>query len=138
MHQRPKVEMKCDHLFVIARAHIPGTLDTRQVAMFPGGNLVITFQETNVDCLETVRKRIEAAKGQIRERGADSLLDALIDIIVDGYFRHSKNTANGSMLWTIAFQGKRNGPASVSFTMCDSNFFRFGVPFGQCGKRSTH
>ena len=36
--------------------------------------------------LEPVKKRIEAAKGQIRECGADYLLYALIDVIVDGYF----------------------------------------------------
>lgn len=86
VHQRPKVEMYGDHLFVIARAHIPGTLDSEQIAMFLGCNFVITFQEDNVECLEPVLRRIEQGHGRIRQHGADYLLYALIDIIVDGYF----------------------------------------------------
>lgn len=86
MHQRSKFEMYGDHIFVIARAHMPGTIDSEQIALFLGRNFVITLQEDNVDCLEPVKKRIETAKGQIRARGADYLLYALIDVIVDGYF----------------------------------------------------
>ncbi len=86
VHQRPKVEMYGDHLFVIARSHIPGTLDSEQVAMFLGRDFVVTFQEDNVDCLQPVRRRIESAQGRIRERKADYLLYALIDVVVDGYF----------------------------------------------------
>lgn len=77
VHQQPKVEMHRDHLSVIARTHIPGTLDSEQVALFLGRNYVITFQEDNVDWLQPVRRRIEKTQGRIRERAADYLVDTL-------------------------------------------------------------
>jgi len=86
VHQRPKVDVYKDHLFVVARAHIPGTVETEQVSFFVGRNFVVTFQESDADCLESVRKRIEAAQGRICECGADYLFYALLDVVIDGFF----------------------------------------------------
>ncbi len=86
VHQRPKVEMYGDHLFVIGRAHIPGTLDSEQIALFLGCNFVINFQENNVEGFEPVLRRIEQGLLCSPDQMPDYLLYALIDVIVDGYF----------------------------------------------------
>lgn len=87
VHQRPKVELYGDHLFLIARAHSRDrSMKTEQVAMFLGRNFVVTFQEREVDCLDPVRQRILSGKGKVREFDADYLLYSLLDAVIDGYF----------------------------------------------------
>ncbi|WP_145078216.1 magnesium/cobalt transporter CorA [Aureliella helgolandensis] len=97
VHQRPKVEMYGDYLFVIARSHseVDGrteadsdvdALDMRQVAMFLGRNFVITFRERGVECFDEVHRRIRTNRGRIRESGADYLLYTLLDAVIDEFF----------------------------------------------------
>ena len=87
VHQRAKVEMYGDYLFLIARAYpVAKSLDTQQMGMFLGRNFVITFQEGGASCLDSVRRRIVADQGRIRKCGADYLLYSLLDAVVDGYF----------------------------------------------------
>ncbi|HET8885866.1 MAG TPA: magnesium/cobalt transporter CorA, partial [Salinimicrobium sp.] len=45
-----------------------------------------TFQEAGGDVFDDVRNRLSNAKGKIRTRGADYLVFALLDAIVDNYF----------------------------------------------------
>lgn len=85
-HQRPKVDFYGDHLFVVARIHLPGSMESEQVAFFLGRDFVITFQEREFDCLGVVRNRVEAGQGRIRNLGADYLLYALLDAVIDSYF----------------------------------------------------
>lgn len=59
---------------------------SEQVSFVLGDSWVISFQEQNDDVFEPVRERIRNSKGTIRKRGADYLLYALVDIIVDHYF----------------------------------------------------
>jgi magnesium transporter len=47
---------------------------------------VFSFQEFEGDVFDQVRERIQAGKGNIRKQGADYLVYALIDAIVDSYF----------------------------------------------------
>jgi len=57
-----------------------------QIALYFKKGLVLTFQEDHTDIFATVRQRIHAGKGKIRQRGADYLGYALTDSIVDNYF----------------------------------------------------
>lgn len=93
VHQRPKVEMYGDYLFVIARAHAgleaksaTDSLETQQIALFLGRNFVVSFREQGVHCFDSVRKRIQTKRGRIRELGADYLLYTLLDSVIDEYF----------------------------------------------------
>jgi magnesium transporter len=87
VHQRPKVEVFGDHLFVIARmVSLPDRLEHEQVAIFLGKNYVVTFQERPGDCLEPVRQRLRDHRGRIRTTGSDYLAYALLDAIIDHYF----------------------------------------------------
>lgn len=92
-HQRPKVEMYGDSLFFVARTMTApdritngDPFDSHQVAFFLGRDFVVTFRERETECIGSVRKRLKAAKGCIRDSAADYLLYALIDVTVDSYF----------------------------------------------------
>ena len=48
-------------------------------------NMLITFQERSGDVFDPIRERIRKGKSRIRVRGADYLLAAIIDVIIDNY-----------------------------------------------------
>ncbi len=83
---RPKAEAYGDKLFV--QLKLPphergGAMDQMSIVACKG--LVISIDEAPGDCFEPVRGRLEK-KGPIRNQGADYLLYALIDSVVDGFF----------------------------------------------------
>lgn len=90
IHQRPKFEEYENGIFVIIKAlafdKTKLEITTEQVALYFRNGLVVSFQETESDLFEFVRKRIQSGKGRIRQRGADYLVYALVDVIVDNYF----------------------------------------------------
>jgi magnesium transporter len=88
--QRPKMQNFEDYIFVVLKMlHYndkEGKVIVEQVSLILGQNYVISFQEVEGDVFETIRDRLRNAKGRIRKKGADYLLYALIDAIVDNYF----------------------------------------------------
>lgn len=60
-------------------------LSVEQVSLVLKQGLVISFQEEPDDVFDSVRERIRAGKTRIRTRGADYLLYALLDAVVDSY-----------------------------------------------------
>ena len=56
------------------------------ISLFFGKGFVLSFQEHEDDVFKVLRDRIEGSKGRIRQRGADYLTYAIIDVIVDKYF----------------------------------------------------
>jgi magnesium transporter len=88
-HQRPKIEEFENYLFATVRAvrlHNGSQIDNEQISFVLRDGLLITFQERSGDGFDPVRKRIRDGKGVIRRKGADYLLYALLDAIVDNYF----------------------------------------------------
>ncbi len=89
--QRPKIEEYQDHLFVVVKMltldEETGGLNTEQVSLVLGHNYVISLQERPGDILDPVRDRIRNGTGRVRKKGADYLLYALLDVIVDHYFK---------------------------------------------------
>ena len=85
---RPKSEDHGDHLLLALRVarFEAAELDLEGVSLVLGPSWVITFQERPGDVWDPVRDRIRTARGRIRGRGADYLLHALLDAVVDGYF----------------------------------------------------
>lgn len=87
---RPKVEEYQDTLFVVAKMLSldpeTGDIRTEQISFVLGKGLVISFQQLPGDILEPIRDRIRHLTGRIRKKGADYLLYALLDVIVDNYF----------------------------------------------------
>ncbi|MBI9034309.1 MAG: magnesium/cobalt transporter CorA [Bacteroidales bacterium] len=87
---RPKFEDYGNYLFFTQRILKldSQTLDieSNQVSFIMGLNYVISFQEKSVGIYDPLRKRIRDSMGKIRSKGADYLLYALIDIVVDNYY----------------------------------------------------
>ena len=88
--QRPKFEDLDSYLFVVLMMlrfdEESQTVLSEQVSLVLGSNVVISFQENIGDVFEQIRNRIRNAKGRIRKMGADYLMYALLDAIVDNYF----------------------------------------------------
>jgi magnesium transporter len=86
--QRPKMDDYEDYLLVTLKMlyYNNKRIVTEQVSFVLIDNYIFSFQEFEGDVFDQVRERIGAAKGNIRKQGADYLLYALIDAIVDSYF----------------------------------------------------
>ncbi len=86
--QRPKLENYDRQLFVIMSMPLwrNEELTTEQVSLFFGKNYVISFYKGDHDPFEPVRKRLRTSGARMRGRGADYLLYALLDIIIDQGF----------------------------------------------------
>lgn len=90
VHQRPKFEEYENGIFITIRAlnfdkNINKVL-TEQVTLYFRTGFIATFQETSSDLFDAVRQRIHSGRGKIRQRGADYLAYAIIDVIVDNYY----------------------------------------------------
>jgi len=89
-HQRPKAEDHGHALFVVAVMLYhdvqSGELVEEQVSFVLGDGFLLTFQEHPIDVFEPVRERLRQKTGRVHERGADYLMYALLDVIVDNYF----------------------------------------------------
>jgi magnesium transporter len=57
-----------------------------QISLILGSSWVISFQENAGDLFDPIRERLRTDKGRIRKMGADYLVYALIDAVVDNYF----------------------------------------------------
>ncbi len=107
--QRPKLKVYDDrddpdrtHVFVVARMVRATDLDavaaycdgdpatlghvTEQVGLVLGPGWVLTFQERPGDVFDPLRERLRQSAGRVRTAGADYLLYALLDLIVDHVF----------------------------------------------------
>ncbi len=88
--QRPKIEDFLDYVFIVLRMlhYDEKERETKaeQVSLVLGPNWVISFQESEGDVFDSIRERIRSAKGRIRKMGADYLVYALVDAVVDNYF----------------------------------------------------
>ena len=89
-HQRPKLELHGEHLFLVLKMLLddPETerFEIEQVSVVIGPGYVLTFQERERDTFDSVRRRLEDPATRLRQHGADFLAYALVDTIVDNYF----------------------------------------------------
>ncbi|MEW6144602.1 MAG: magnesium/cobalt transporter CorA [Thermodesulfobacteriota bacterium] len=88
--KRPELDDYVDYIFIILKMVLvdkeTGRIDAEQVSMLLCKNTVISFQEGEADVFEFIRERIRTGKGRIRKYGADYLVYALTDAVVDNYF----------------------------------------------------
>jgi len=90
--QRAKVEDYGGQLFVVLASpcwHDAGEgarLAIEQVSLFLGDHYVVSFAEGAEDPFEPVRQRLRGVVGRFRRAGADYLLYALVDLVVDQGF----------------------------------------------------
>ncbi|MCU1416375.1 MAG: transporter [Schumannella sp.] len=87
-HQRPKIERYGETLFMVLRAaHYDDAherVDFGELHIFGGANFVITVRHSESPDLAVVRQRMETTPGALDE-GAEAVLYAILDAVVDGY-----------------------------------------------------
>ena len=89
--QRPKIDEFEQYLFLETRnfyydkANIQAS--SEQISMVLGNHFLLTFQERSTGAFEPIRERLRASSAQIRHFGVDYLCYAVLDSIVDRYFK---------------------------------------------------
>ncbi|MEJ2344632.1 MAG: magnesium/cobalt transporter CorA [Gammaproteobacteria bacterium] len=86
--QRPKVDIYDEHAFIVMSHPVMHEQYAwvEQVSLFFGDGFVISFHPGPEDPFSLVRTRLQMHTGRIRSRGADYLLYALIDVVIDQGF----------------------------------------------------
>lgn len=89
--QRPKVEEQNNHLFCLLHMlyfnQESSSVESEQISIILGKNYVISFQEDETrDVFDGLRAKLKANGSRIREKQADYLCYAMLDVIVDHYF----------------------------------------------------
>ncbi|MEH6407422.1 MAG: magnesium/cobalt transporter CorA [Leeuwenhoekiella sp.] len=88
-NQRPKLDEFPDYLFVVFKMLYFNKNEefvNEHISLVLGHDYVLTFQESDGDVFDSLRQRIAHAKGRIRTEGADYLMFAIMDAVVDNYF----------------------------------------------------
>ncbi len=87
--QRPKLDEHEEYVFVVLKMLYfdkDQNLKFENISFVQGSNYLLSFQEADGDVFDSVRDRLRNSKGRVRSQGADYLLYALMDAIVDNYF----------------------------------------------------
>lgn len=88
---RPKMDDFDAYLFICLKMVYPDaayqTMHYEQISLIVGPSYVVSLQEADKDVFDVVRERIRLAKGRIRKKGSDYLAYALMDLVVDHYFK---------------------------------------------------
>lgn len=89
-NQRIKVDDYGNYLFIVAKLlfynNEKNEIESDQISFVFKENTIISFLENDSPVFDNVIKRISSDKASIRKFGADYLLYALIDAVVDNYF----------------------------------------------------
>ncbi len=85
--QRPKVDRTEGYLFITLRLNHPEepAMEDEQISLVMGKDFLISFQERPSDVFVPAQKRLQRTESKLRKSGADVLLHALLDMIVDRY-----------------------------------------------------
>lgn len=88
--QRPKLEGFDGYYFLAAKMITydskAARVNTEHISLVFGRGFVVLFLQDPGDLFAPIRQRIESGKGRIRANGADYLVYAIVDAIVDYYF----------------------------------------------------
>lgn len=88
--QRPKIEDLGGYVFLLIKhlVYEEESEDTsiEQLSLVLGPDYVLSFQETDRSAFGPVLERLRSESTRIRSRGADFLIYALLDAVVDNYF----------------------------------------------------
>jgi magnesium transporter len=91
VNQRPKMDEVEGLLFCLLNMLYYNeknkTVETEQISIVLGDHFVLSFQDdAHRDVFDPLRNKLKIAKSQVRQRGADYLLYAMLDMIVDNYY----------------------------------------------------
>lgn len=90
VNHMPKVEDLDKSLFITLKNltwdETEQTIESEQISLFLGTNVLISFEEKDNSIFDAIIKRLEAGKGKGRLRQEDYLCYLLMDHIVDNYY----------------------------------------------------
>ena len=85
-HQRPKLEVYGDSLFLVLKTLSNGPeLQMGEIMVFYGAAFIVTVRHGTPDPLPGVRRRLEANPQRLHEAGPAGALYAIADTVVDSY-----------------------------------------------------
>ena len=87
--QRPKFQEFEKFSFLTLKSVVPSATEiiSEQISIVFGPKVLVSFQEIKADYFEHIRQRLREDIGILRERGADYLLYAMLESILDNYFK---------------------------------------------------
>ena len=91
INQRPKIEESDTSVFCLLNMLFYNTetnaVEQEQISIILGKDYVLSFQEdAKRDVFNPLRDKLRMSSSKIRQRGADYLCYAMLDLIVDNYF----------------------------------------------------
>lgn len=87
-NQRPKIDEFENYIFIVMKMlyhNKENELLTEHISIIIGPDYVLTFQETEEDIFDPIRRRFKNQKSRLRSSGADYLAFSLMDAIIDNY-----------------------------------------------------
>lgn len=86
-NHNPKIENLNEGNFIIIKfyKYKDFSLSKEQISLFINKNILITFQEYDLDNFKVLKERIEKKQGYIRSKNLDYLLFSIFDIMMDNY-----------------------------------------------------
>jgi magnesium transporter len=85
--QRPKVQRWGGVTQIVARmVDEVGSSQTEQLSIFVGRDFVLSFEQHKGELFSTLRERLRADVGDVREGKSDFLAYALLDVVIDEFF----------------------------------------------------
>ncbi len=86
--QRPKFDTYENHHFIVTALPtvIENIVQTAQISVFLGENIVITFANSDRDPFQMIRRRLRTGGNNLRSRCADYLLYTILDLVIDEGF----------------------------------------------------
>ena len=123
-HQRPKLEVYDDSLFVVLKpvTYEPHSheVSSAEIMLFIGDSFVVTVRHGGSARLDVVRRRLEAEPGMLG-RGPTAVLYAVADTVVDHYLEVATELQNDlDELEAEVFSPERGGTGSTA-----SRIYRF-------------
>lgn len=89
--QRPKAEEYEENIFIVLRmmeySNEENALKSEQISIILGENYVLSFQESDKNYFAPILERLKIPTSRLRKLGPDYLAYALLDTIVDHYFK---------------------------------------------------
>lgn len=127
VNQRPKFQDYENYSFLTLKSVISSEneLISEQISFVFGANYLISFQERKADFFEHLRTRLRENKGIVRERAADYLLYAMLESILDNYFKTLKKLDDEIGMFNFTDSKKELSPNTLEIIENYKKFVHF-------------
>jgi magnesium transporter len=127
LNQRPKFQEFDAFSFLTLKSIAPSenSMITEQISFVFGEKFLISFQERKADFFDHLRYRLREGEETLRERGADYLLYALLESILDNYFKTLSKLEDEIEKFDFTDTNKEPSPNSLAIIENHKKFVNF-------------